>query len=333
MPSSLPVTYGDVLEALPRVHAVLQPTLLRRWPGLCDMLGFDFHLKHENHQPVGAFKVRGGINLVGTLSEAERRAGILGVSTGNHGQSLAFAAQHFGVACTVIVPHGNNPDKNRAIRQLGAEMIEHGRDFDEAREFATTLQRERGLRYVHSANEPKLIAGVGTFTWEIFDKLPEPDVLLVPIGLGSGICGACIVAKHLRPQTKIIGVQAENAPGVARSWQSGTLVTTATANTWAEGLATRVPADMTLAIMRELMDDVILVSEEELRIAAARILQHTHQLAEGAGAASVAAAMQQRERFAGQTVVGILSGGNLDLSRLPEILRYLPGNSGILPEP
>jgi threonine dehydratase len=297
--------------------------MLRNWPGLSEMLGCELHLKHENHQPVGAFKVRGGINLVGTLSDAERAAGILGVSTGNHGQSLAFAAQHFGVKCTIVVPRGNNPDKNRAIRQLGAEMIEYGKDFDEAREFATTLQQERGLRYVHSANEPKLIAGVGTFTWEIFEKLPDPDVLLVPIGLGSGVCGACIVAKHRNPRTQVIGVQAENASAVARSWQTGTLVVNESVNTWAEGLATRVPAEMTLTIMRALMDDVILVSDEELRIAAARILEHTHYLAEGAGAATVAAAIQQRERFAGKQVAAVLSGGNLDLARLPEILRYV----------
>lgn len=321
--AALPVTYADVLDALPRVHAVLNPTLLRNWPGLSDLLGCELHLKHENHQPVGAFKVRGGINLVGTLTEEERAAGILGVSTGNHGQSLAFAAQHFGVKCTIVVPRGNNPDKNRAIQQLGAEMVERGKDFDEAREYATTLQKERGCRYVHSANEPKLIAGVGTFTWEIFEKLPDPDVLLVPIGLGSGVCGACLVAKHRNPCTKVIGVQAVNASAVAESWRTGTLKTHESVNTWAEGLATRVPAEMTLQIMRELMHDVILVSEEELRIAAARILEHTHNLAEGAGAATVAAAMQQRERFAGQRVVAVLSGGNLDLARLPEILRYV----------
>jgi len=316
-------TYSDVLAALPRVHAVLQPTLLRAWPGLCELLECRFYLKHENHQPVGAFKVRGGINLMATLSPEERAAGILGVSTGNHGQSLAFAAEHLGVRCTIVVPQGNNPDKNRAIRQLGAELIEHGRDFDEAREYVAELQRERGGRYVHSANEPKLIAGVGTLTWEIFEKLPDPDVLLVPIGLGSGVCGACLVAKARRPQTKIIGVQAANAPAVARSWQTGRWIEEPSARTWAEGMATRVPAQMTLEIMRTQMDDVILVSEDEMRQAAALLLQHTHNLAEGAGAATLAAALQQRARFAGQKVVAILSGGNLDLAQLPSILGAL----------
>jgi threonine dehydratase len=317
------VTYNDVLEALPRVHAVLRPTLLRNWPGLSEWLGCELHLKHENHQPVGAFKVRGGINLVATLSEAERRDGILGVTTGNHGQSLAFAAQRFGVRCTIVVPAGNNPDKNRAIRQLDAELIEHGRDFDEAREFVTLLQRERGGRYVHSANEPALIAGVGTLTWEVFQELPHPDVILVPVGLGSGVSGACIVAKHCHPQTEIIGVQAENACAVVRSWRSGTIETDARIDTWAEGLATRVPAEMTLGIMRELMDDALLVSEDDMRRAAGLILQHTHNLAEGAGAASVAAVLRHRERFAGKRVVAVLSGGNLDLAQLPAILRTL----------
>ena len=164
---------------------VLQPTPLYEWPGLSSLLGCRFYLKHENHQPTGAFKVRGGVNLVATLSEAERQAGILGCSTGNHGQSLAFAARRFGVRCTIVVPRGNNPDKNRAIRNFGAELIEHGRDFDEAREYLETVLAPRGGRYVHSADEPKLIAGVGTMAWEIFETLPEPDVILVPDRIGE----------------------------------------------------------------------------------------------------------------------------------------------------
>jgi threonine dehydratase len=191
-------------------------------------------------------------------------------------------------------------------------LIEHGRDFDEAREFVATLQKERGGRYVHSANEPKLIAGVGTLAWEVFEKLPEPDVMLVPIGLGSGVCGACIVAKHRHPRTQVIGVQAENASAVVRSWRSGAVEKDERIQTWAEGLATRMPADMTLGIMRALMDDALLVSEEDMRIAAGLILQHTHNLAEGAGAATVAAVLRNRQRFAGKRVVAVLSGGNLD---------------------
>ncbi len=317
---SATVTYRDVLDALPRVNAILVPTLLNNWPGLSELAHCSLYLKHENHQPVGAFKVRGGINLVSALTAKEKARGILGVSTGNHGQSLAFAARHFGIRCAIVVPHGNNPDKNRAIRELDAELIEHGSDFDEAREHIPTLQEERGGRYIHSANEPKLIAGVGTLTWEIFQKLPDPDFIIVPIGLGSGVCGACVVAKYLRPATQVIGVQAENASAVARSWQSGNWITEPSVNTWAEGIATRAPAELTLKIMRELMDDVILVSENEMKKAAGLILRHTHNLAEGAGAAAVAAVLKSRSRFAGRKVVALLSGGNLDLAHLSTLL-------------
>lgn len=316
----LPVSYSDVLDALPCVRDVLDRTPLYEWPGLCDLTGCRFFLKHENHQPIGAFKVRGGIHLVGTFTADERAAGILGCSTGNHGQSLAFAGARFGVPCTIVVPEGNNPDKNRAIRQLGAELVEHGRDFDAAREYLEKELCPQGGRYIHSANEPKLIAGVGTMACEIFEQLPDPDVILVPIGLGSGVCGTAIVAKAVRPETKVIGVQAEQASAVARSWQTGTRQTSETTDTWAEGMATRIPADMTLQIMRELMDDVILVGEDDLRRACYDILKYTHNLAEGAGAAALAAVATNRQRFAGQKVVGVLSGGNLDLAELPTIL-------------
>ncbi len=320
----LPVTWQDVLTAQPRVHAVLSPTPLIEWPGLSAVMGGRLLIKHENHQPVGAFKVRGGINLVSCLSSAERAAGIFGYSTGNHGQSLAFAARHFGARCTIVVPVGNNPDKNRAIRLLGAELIEHGRDFYESQKKTEELVAQHGGRFVHSANEPLLIAGVGTMTWEIFDRLPDPDVILVPIGLGSSVCGACIVARHRSPRTQVIGVQAENAAAVARTWQTGTLVTTPNADTWAEGLATRVPAEMTMDIMRSLMDDVLLVGEDDLRHGVYRLLKHTHNLSEGAGSATLAAAIRYRRRFQGRTVVAILSGGNLDLRQLPAILALGP---------
>ncbi|HRX79935.1 MAG TPA: threonine/serine dehydratase, partial [Pirellulaceae bacterium] len=222
---TLPVTYEDVLAALPRVHALLRSTPLFEWPGLTKLLDFPFCLKHENHQPVGAFKVRGGVNFVSTLNEKERAAGIIGVSTGNQGQSLAFACRHFHVPCTIIVPEKANPDKCLAIRNLGAELIEHGKDFDEAKQYVEELVKTRGGRYVHSANEPLLIAGVGTMAWEIFEQIPQPDVILVPIGLGSGVCGTCIVAKHRYPKAQVIGVQSESAPAVAESWRTNTTVT------------------------------------------------------------------------------------------------------------
>ena len=315
------ITFQDVLDAIPRVQAVLKPTALIEWGGLCQRIGAKFLLKHENHQPVGAFKVRGGVNLVSTLSDAERASGILGCSTGNHGQSLAFAARRFGTHCTIVVPKGNNPDKSRAMTCLGAEVIEHGRDFDAAREYLeSTVQPERGGRYVHSANEPLLIGGVGTMAVEIFDDCPAPDVILVPIGLGSGVCGTCIVAKTVRPATRVIGVQAERANAVAESWRARKIIAHETCHTWAEGLATRVPARLTMDIMWKFMDDVITVSDIELRRACRWILEDTHNLAEGAGAATLAAAYKMRDQLKDQTVVGVLSGGNLDLSELPGIL-------------
>jgi threonine dehydratase len=317
MPS---VTYADVVEALPRVRGVLNPTALLEWPGLSELLGCQFFLKHENHQPTGAFKVRGGVNLVSTLSDQEREAGLLGCSTGNHGQSLAYAARRFGVRCTIVVPQGNNPAKNRAIRLFGAELIEHGRDFDEARDYVEKVLAPRGCRYVHSANEPKLIAGVGSMAVEIFDALPDPDVIFVPIGLGSGVCGTGIVARARAPHTKIIGVQAEGANAVSQSWRTGQWQETERAATWAEGVATRRPAALTLELMRSVLDDVVLVSDDELRRACRLILEQTHNIAEGAGAAAMAAALKTRERWSGKKVVAIISGGNLNLSQLPEIL-------------
>jgi threonine dehydratase len=313
-------TYSDILAAAPLVHRYLKPTPLYEWPALSQLLGCRFYLKHENHTPTAAFKVRGGINLVARLPEDQKRRGIIGCTTGNHGQSLAYACRLFGVRCVMVVPMNNNPDKNAAMRSLGAELIEHGRDYDEARAHCEAVQHSAGLRYVHSANEPDLIAGVGTYALEIFDELPDPDVLLVPVGLGSGICGASLVAAERRPQTQVIGVQSELAPAVTLSWRTGQPVQTRDARTFAEGMATRLPADMTLEIMRRHVHDMVLVGDTELRRAIGCLLRLTHNLAEGAGAASTAAAFQLRDRLAGKKVVGVLSGGNLDLRELAMIL-------------
>ena len=216
-----PPAYHDVTEARERVYQYLGPTLLNEWPLLKQRLGFRYLLKHENHQPTGAFKVRGGINLVSRLSGKQKQRGIISCTTGNHGQSLAYAARQFGVGCTLVVPENNNPGKIRAMRALGAELIEHGKDFDEAKGYCEKLTREKGLRYVHSANEPMLIAGVGTMADEIFDREPAPDAVIVPIGLGSGICGTAIVAAERSPGTQVIGVQSAGAPAVAESFRSG----------------------------------------------------------------------------------------------------------------
>ncbi|MGE3805791.1 MAG: threonine dehydratase, partial [Gemmataceae bacterium] len=291
------------------------------WPALSAHLGCRFYLKHENHTPTTAFKVRGGIHLVARLPDDVKKRGIIGCTTGNHGQSLAYAARLFGVRCVLVVPANNNPDKNAAMRALGAELIEHGKDFDEAKLHCESICQRDGLRYVHSADEPDLIAGVGTMALEIFEKVPDPDVILVPVGLGSGVCGTAIVAKALHPETEVIGVQSDQAPSVTLSWTAGHAVPTESARTFAEGMATRNPARLTLDIMLRHVDEMLLVSDEELKQAVLLLLRLTHNLAEGAGAATTAAAWRLRERLAGKKVVGILSGGNLDLRALGQLLR------------
>jgi threonine dehydratase len=313
-------TYDDVLAAATVVRRHLKPTPLYEWPALSRLLGCRYFLKHENHTPTTAFKVRGGIHVVSRLPEEQKRRGIIGCTTGNHGQSLAYGCRLFGVRCVLVVPHDSNPDKLAAMRSLGAEIIEHGRDFDEARGHCEAIRHEEGLRYVHSANEPDLIAGVGTYALEIFDDLPEPDVILVPVGLGSGISGTGLVAAVRRPQTRVIGVQSELAPALTLSWRAGRLVEGDRPTTFAEGLATRVPAEMTMDMMRRLVHDMVLVGDDELRRAIRWLLRVTHNLAEGAGAASTAAAWRLRDQLAGKTVVGVLSGGNLDLRELGRIL-------------
>jgi threonine dehydratase len=313
-------TYADVVAAAPIVQRYLKPTPLYEWPALSRLLGFRYLLKHENHTPTTAFKVRGGIHLVARLPDEQKQRGIIGCTTGNHGQSLAYAGRLFGVRCVLVVPENSNVDKVAAMRALGAELIEHGRDFDDARAHCETIQHREGLRYVHSANEPHLIAGVGTYALEIFDELPDPDVILAPVGLGSGICGTALVAAARRPQTQVIGVQSELAPAMTLSWREGKMIETDTPRTFAEGMATRVPAEMTLALMRRHVQEMVLVSDAELRRAIRLLLRVTHNLAEGAGAASTAAAFQLRERLAGKTVVGVLSGGNLDLRELARVL-------------
>jgi threonine dehydratase len=314
-------TYADVLAAADVVRRHMRPTPLYEWPALSRLLGCRYFLKHENHTPTTAFKVRGGLNLVSRLPEAQKRRGVIACTTGNHGQALAYACRRFGVRCVLVVPAHNNPDKVAAMRALGAEVIEHGRDFDEAREHCEGIFREQGLRYVHSANEPDLIAGVGTYALEVFDELPDPDVILVPVGLGSGICGTCLVAAQRRPQAQVIGVQSELAPAVTLSWREGRVVETGSPQTFAEGVATRVPAALTLDIMRRHVHDMVLVGDAALRETIRLLLRVTHNLAEGAGAATTAAALQMRPRLAGKTVVGVLSGGNLDVRELARILQ------------
>jgi threonine dehydratase len=315
-----PPALTDVLAARPRVHEALRPTPLLRHPLLEAAIGTEVHVKHENHNPTGAFKVRGGLNLVSAPGGIDGAGGVITASTGNHGQSIAFACRRRGIPCTVVVPRGNNPDKNAAMRAWGAEVIEHGRDFDEAREHVEGVADARGLRYIHSANEPLLIAGVGTYALEIFEALPRADVVFVPIGGGSGACGLATVRSGLGAGARIVGVQAAQADAFARSWRGPARVTGDRADTFAEGMATRVTFDLTFEILRRELDDVITLSEEELREGVRLAIRTTHNLAEGAGAAPLMAALKCRETLAGRTVVCVMSGGNIDAGTLGRIL-------------
>lgn len=311
----------DVYAARARVYRAMQPSPLLGHALLTEESGLDIAVKHENHNPTGAFKVRGGLNLVASLGPEERR-GVITATTGNHGQSIALACRREGVSCTIVVPVGNNPEKNAAMRALGAELIEHGRDFDEAREQVERMQQERGLRYIHSANEPLLIAGVGTYALEIFESRPDTDVVLVPIGGGSGACGCCIVRSGIGSRARIIGVQAERADAFARSWASGTRVVGEKADTFAEGMATRVTFDLTFELLKRELDEVVTLSEEEIAAGVRLALRATHNLAEGAGAAPLAAAVKLRDRLAGKKVVCVMSGGNIDQGTLKRVMGF-----------
>ena len=312
-------TFADVLEARLRIAAHLRPTPLFGYAALNELVEAEVFVKHENHQPVGAFKVRGGVNLLSQLGAEERERGVIAASTGNHGQSVAYAARLFGVPATICVPEHANPVKVASMRGLGAELIFHGRDFDEAREHCEQLADERGYRYVHSGNEPLLIAGVATETIEILEEEPRIDVIVVPVGGGSGAAGACIVAKAINPAVKVIGVQSEAAPAAFRSWQERRLVEDRM-ETFAEGLATRTAFELPQRILWQWLDDFVLVSDDEIRAAQALLIEATRNLVEAAGAAALAAGLRLRQQLSGKRVALIVSGGNVSREQLLDVL-------------
>ncbi len=312
---------GDVLDARGVIAPYLNRTPLRRYPLLNELLGADVFAKHENHLPTGAFKVRGGINLVARLDARMRAAGVCAASTGNHGQSVAYAASLFGVAATIFVPRGANPVKVASMRSLGAEVVEHGADFDDARGRCAEVAAQRGARYVHSGDEPLLIAGVGTATFEICEREPEIEVILVPVGGGSGAAGACITAKAIRPSVEVIGVQSEAAPAAYRAWREGELVEDQM-RTFAEGLQTRVAFALPQRILARHLDDFVLVTDDELRSATLQLIEVTRNLIEPAGAAPLAAALKLRERLAGRKIALVCSGGNINPTQLRVLLAW-----------
>jgi threonine dehydratase len=294
------------------VGAAMPPTPAFAWPLLSERLGATAIVKHENHTPIGAFKVRGGLVYVDRLKrERPQTAGLISATRGNHGQSLAFAAGRYGLPVTIYVPHGNSVEKNRAMRAFGADLVEYGEDFQAAREEAERHARRDGLEFVPSFH-PDLVMGAATYALELLRKAPDLDVLYVPIGQGSGICG-CILARDLLGlATEIVGVQSTKAPSYALSFAAGMVVSTNSSNTFADGMATRVPDPDALAIIRKGASRIVQVGDDEIAAAVRAYWTDTHNLAEGAGAAALAAALQDKPRIRGKRVGLILSGGNID---------------------
>ena len=311
---SFPITLDDVRAAEARIRPYLAPTPLRTYPLLDQMVGRDIRVfvKHENHQPTGAFKVRNTLSAVVALSEEDRRRGVIAATKGNHGLGLAWAGRALGAPVTVCVPVDNNPEKNDGIRALGATLIEEGRDYDESVEVASRLVRERGLTLVHSTNDRHVIAGAGTLALEMLEQEPELDALVLGTGGGSQAVGALAVARELRPSLSVYAVQAEGASAIHDSWHAGEPRPRDRAYTFADGLATRGVYEMTFPALREGLAGFLAVSDNALAAALRLVLRTTHNLVEGAGAAGVAALLRLRDSLAGQRVGVVFSGANID---------------------
>jgi threonine dehydratase len=305
----------DVLSAQQRIKPYLKPTPLYSYPALNDLIGTQVFIKHENVQPIGVFKVRGGINLISQFSEDERKRGVITASTGNHGQSVAYASRIFGVKARIVVPEGANPGKLSAMEAMGAEIIVHGKNFDESRVYCEYLAEKQNYRYVHPANEPHLIAGVGTITLEILQEEPEIQTIIVPLGGGSGATGASIVAKTLAPSIQVLAVQSSASPAAYQSWKQKKLIE-APNQTFAEGLATGTAFKLTQSILWKLLDDFILVSDDEILQSMVWMLEKAHTLVEGAGAAPLAAAYKIRQQLKNRKVALVCTGGNASLKHL-----------------
>ena len=302
------------------VHSVVPPTPQFCWPLLSRRVGGELWVKHENHTPTGAFKIRGGLVYLDDLKHSQPNiACVISATTGNHGQSIAYAATRLGLKATIVVPHGNSPEKNRAMVGFGANLVEHGHDFQAAYEYAMTLAERENLHPVRSFH-PLLVHGVASYGLELFRAVPDLDVVYVPIGLGSGICGVIAAREALSLKTEIVGVVAANAATYALSFAAGKPVATNSANTFAGGLAVRVPDASALDIICRHVARIVTVTEAEMREAVRIIFSDTHTLAEGAGAAAFAAALQERDRLSSKKVAVVQSGGNIDRPLFAEIL-------------
>lgn len=313
-------TFVDVLAAKRVLDSYLAPTPFYESISLGRMLGLRLWIKYENHQPICAFKVRGTLNKVVSLTDEERTRGVVTASMGNHGQGVCYAARLTDVQATVVMPEKANPDKAEAMRNLGAEVVLWGEDFEEANEKALELEKEKGFIYFHAANDPWIIAGHGTTGLEMLEQVPDLEVLVVPVGAGGLISGVSLAAKTLNPAIEVIGVQAKNVAPYVQSRLEGHLVNAGSAKTFAEGLACRFPTELPFRLISRLVDDLIVATEEEMRRAIVLLLEKTHNLAEGAGAAGTAGVVKLHERLAGKKVGTILSGGNLNRHTLERAL-------------
>jgi threonine dehydratase len=314
-------TLAELEAATTIVRAVVPPTPQYRWPLLCDQLGAEIWIKHENHTPVGAFKLRGGLVYMDHLRrQSPAVRGVVTATRGNHGQSVAVAAGRFGIPATIVVPRGNSREKNQAMQALGAELIEEGDDFQAAIEAADRIAHGRGWHRLPSFHH-LLVAGVGTYALELFRAVPDLDRVYVPIGLGSGACGVLAARDALGLRTKVIGVVSTHAPAYARSFAVGRPVSHPVTTRLADGMACRTPDPSAFALLRRGLDHVVEVSDDEVAEAMRLIFTATHTVAEGAGAAALAAALQEREALVGTRTAFVLSGGNVDRELFAEVLR------------
>ena len=310
----------EIFKARHVVGQVLQPTPLTYYKRLSDELGCAAYVKHENHLPTHSFKVRGAVNFIAHAPDEIQRQGIVLSTRGNHGLAVAWAAQDRGILCNVVVPENNNPDVNAAILSYGAQVIEHGRDFYETQDYCDDLAESAGYYYLRQGNEPHVINGIATMGVEIFEELPEVDAILMPIGGGSGCSALAKVIEGINPKVELIGIQAERMPSFYESWRQGRKVTVPLADTVAEGMAARSIFEIPYLILKDRVADVVLLSEEELLEGVRLAIGYTQNLAEVAGAAALAGAFKIKDRLAGKKVAVILTGGNISLTHLAQIL-------------
>ena len=314
------VTIKGIIKARTAIHHYLNRTNLTYYSELSRLIGCDAFVKHENHMPTGSFKIRGALNFFHSINKADVENGVLVSTRGNHGLAMAWAARLYNVPCTVVVPQNNNPETNRIIESFGAELIEHGHDFYDAQFYCDELVAAAGYYYVEQGNEPDIINGVGTMGLEIFEDMPDVDVIICPIGGGAGCASLLRVARTLNPEVEIIGVQAKNAPSYYQAVKQGDWVVIDEADTIADGLAARSVFQLPYVIMKDHVNEVVLLGEDEILEGIRQALTTTHNLAEGAGSASIMAALKIKDRLAGKKVALIMTGGNLDRKHLEQAL-------------